>query len=405
MKVASSVKVVQALLGALIMLSTTVLNAQSLPDALTLFSGEKVKTKKEWYTLRQTEIKNFFEREVYGRQPNVEDFVFHYKTIEEETSVLEGKAYRKQVRMMVSNKHHDTISVDFLMYYPVKAKHTSVPVFTLLNYGNHTLSEDIRIHLSMSSLYTIKPERATYIRRFPIETIIKNNCAVITSCYEDFVPDTDSLFRKATSNFYNIPPDSTGAIAIWAWGYSRMVDFALQQKLFDPKKIAVVGHSRTGKAALWAAVTDSRVQYAFVNESGNSGAKLNFHLDSKAETIERINTQFPHWFPWNYKKYNGMDVQRTLPYDQHWLISSIAPRHVYIGNAKEDFWGDPAGEFLSLKEGENVFQFLGLKTYLPSKMPNTGTATTTGHCGYHIREGHHDLLMEDWLQFIKFIKQ
>jgi hypothetical protein len=342
---------------------------------------------------------------VYGRQPNVQDFAFHYKILEEETNVLEGNAFREQVRMLVSNKQQDTISVDFLVYYPVKAKHTPVPVFTLLNYGNHTLSDDTRIQLSTSSLYTIKQKRASYIRRFPIETIINNGCAVITSCYEDFVPDTDSLFRKATTNFYNMHPDSTGAIAIWAWAYSRMVDFALQQKLFDPKKIAVVGHSRTGKAALWAAVNDSRVQYAFVNESGNSGTKLNFHLDSRAETIERINTQFPHWFPLNYEKYNRGDTQRTLPYDQHWLISSIAPRHVYIGNAKEDFWGDPAGEFLSLKEGEKVYRFLGLKTKLPSQMPNTGDATTTGHCGYHIREGQHDLLTEDWLQFIKFIMQ
>jgi hypothetical protein len=306
---------------------------------------------------------------------------------------------------MVANKQQDTITIDFMMYYPVKAKQTPVPVFTLLNYGNHTLTDDARIHFSVSRLYTIKQERASYIRRFPIETIINNGCAVITSCYEDFVPDTDSLFRAATTHFYNIPPDSTGAVAIWAWAYSRMVDFALQQKLFDPKKIAVVGHSRTGKAALWAAASDSRIEYAFINESGNSGAKLNFHLDSRAETIEKINTQFPHWFPLNYEKYNGRDTQRTLPYDQHWLISSIAPRHVYIGNAKEDFWGDPAGEFLSLKEGEKVFRFLGLKTNLPPQMPNTGDATTTGYCGYHIREGHHDLLMEDWMQFIKFIKQ
>ena len=189
MKVASSVKALQTLLSALIVLSTTVLNAQSLPDALTLFSGKKVNTKKEWYTFRQPEIKSFFEREVYGRQPNVEDFAFHYKTIEEETSVLEGKAFRKQVRMMISNKQQDTITVDFLVYYPVEAKHKRVPVFTLLNYGNHTLSDDPLIHLSVSSLYTNNQARASYSRRFPIETIVDSGCAVITSCYENFIPD------------------------------------------------------------------------------------------------------------------------------------------------------------------------------------------------------------------------
>lgn len=248
MKVTSSVNVVQFLIIALIVLSTNILNAQSLPDALTLFSGEKVNSKKEWYTLRLPEIKNFFESEVYGRQPNVEDFAFHYKMIEEETSVMEGRAFRKQVRMLISNKQQDTITVDFLVYFPVEAKHKRVPVFTLLNYGNHTLSDDPLIHLSVSRLYTNNQARASYSRRFPIETIVNSGCAVITSCYEDFIPDSDSLFRTVTSKFYKVPPDSTGAIAIWAWGYSRMIDFALQQKLFDPTKIAVVGHSRTGKA-------------------------------------------------------------------------------------------------------------------------------------------------------------
>lgn len=403
-RISSSIKMVQTWLCVLA-ISATVVKAQTLPDALTLFSGEKVKTGKQWYSQRQPEIKDFFTKEVYGKQPDVKDFTFGYSTIEEETAVLQGKAFRKQVRMFISNKQQDTITVDFLVYYPIEAQRKRVPVFTLLNYGNHTLSEDTRIHLSVSKLYSINQQRAAYIRRFPIETIIDSGCAVITSCYEDFIPDSDSLFRKATNSFYKIPYDSTGAIAIWAWAYSRMVDFALRQKLFDPKKVAVVGHSRTGKAALWAAVNDSRIQYAFVNESGNSGAKLNFHLDERAETIERINTQFPHWFPLSYEKYNGKDVQRSLLYDQHWLIAGIAPRHVYIGNAKEDYWGDPAGEFQSLKEGEKVFQFLGLKTSLPSQMPATGVGTTTGFCGYHIREGNHDLLHEDWLQFIQFIKQ
>jgi hypothetical protein len=405
MRLIFSVNNRRAWLSILLALSAMGIKAQSLPDALTLFSGDKVKTGKQWYTHRQPEIKDFFIKEVYGKQPDLKDFTFRYSTIEEETAVLEGKAFRKQVRMFISNEQHDAITVDFLLYYPVKAKQAAVPVFTLLNYGNHTLSQDTGIHLSASKLYSINQKRGAYSRRFPIESIIQNGCAVITSCYEDFIPDRDSLFRKATSNFYRLPYDSTGAIAIWAWGYSRMVDYALKQRLFDPGKIAVVGHSRTGKAALWAAVNDSRIQYAFVNESGNSGAKLNFHLDSRAETIERINTQFPHWFPLSYEKYNGKDMQRSLPYDQHWLIASIAPRHVYIGNAKEDYWGDPAGEFQSLKEGEKVFQFLGLKTSLPSQMPATGVATTTGFCGYHIREGNHDLLPEDWLQFIQFIKQ
>jgi hypothetical protein len=379
--------------------------AQLLPDAFTLFSGEKVRTKNDWFTKRQPEIIHFFEREIYGKIPSVADFTVHYQAIDEETKILNGKGYRKQVRMFIMNNRKDTISVDLLVYYPVTAKKVPVPVFTLLNYGNHTLSEDTLISLSVSKLYKVEQKRASYMRRFPIEAIIDSGCGVITSCYEDFIPDNDSLFRKTIQSFYRIPPESSGAISVWAWAYSRMVDYALKQNVFDSKKVAIIGHSRTGKAALWAAANDHRIKYAFINESGNTGAKLNFHYNPKAESIEKINTSFPHWFSKNYKKYNRMDSLRTLPFDQHWLIASIAPRSVYVADARQDYWSDPEGEYLSLQEAEKIYQFLGLKSKLPSTMPNVVDANTKGVCGYHIREGSHDLLLEDWIHFMKLIKQ
>jgi len=383
----------------------SVSNAQSLPDVFSLSSGEKVKTKNEWYKKRKPEIINFFSKEVYGVIPDVNDYLFKYKSLEEDKLVLNGKAYRSQVRMYIINKQNDSIGIDLLIYYPVSARKKPVPVFTLLNYGNHTLQEDTLIQLPVSKLYPIELKRASFARRFPIESIIDQGCGVITSCYGDFIPDKNVLFRKAAEEFYNIHPDSTGAISIWAWGYSRMVDYARLQKYFDPEKVAVLGHSRTGKAALWAAANDARIKYAFVNESGNSGAKLNFHINPKAESIAIINKRFPHWFPSDYEKYNHRDSLRTLPYDQHWLLATIAPQNVYVADANKDIWSDPEGEFLSLKEAEKVYRFLGLKTFLPVTMPNIDSPTTKGFCGYHIREGTHDLVPEDWNHFIQFIKQ
>ncbi len=397
--------IIQTSLIIIFTLSILIVQAQSLPDAFTFFSGEKVKTKSDWYTKRQPGIIRFFEREVYGEIPSVVNYTFHYQLLEEETKILGGKAYRKQVRMFIINSCKDSISVDLLTYYPVIAKKVPVPVFTLLNYGNHTLSQDTLIQLSVSKLYKVEQSRASYGRRFPIEAIMDSGCGVITACYEDFIPDNDSLFRKTIQNFYGITPEASGAISIWAWAYSRMVDYALKQNVFDLKKVSVLGHSRTGKAALWAAANDSRIKYAFINESGNTGAKLNFHYNSKAESIAKINTSFPHWFPVNYERYNYMDSLRSLPFDQHWLIASIAPRSVYVADANQDYWSDPEGEYLSLKEAERVYQFLGLNSQLPSSMPQVGDPATKGVCGYHIREGSHDLLLEDWIHFMKFIKQ
>ena len=395
---------VQMSFGLCLVASVPSAQSQTLPDVFTKRSGEKVRTAKDWYERRRPEIINIFEREEFGKHPATELFSFRYRTIEKDRKVLNEKAFRSQVRMSIVNKMGDSITVDLLIYYPAVAKKSRVPVFTLLNYGNHTLVEDILVHPSASKLYQNGEARGSYRHRFPIETIIGNGCAVITSCNGDFIPDDDSLFRKAAQDFYGMAPGSTGAIAFWAWGYSRMIDFALSQSFTDATRIAVVGQSRTGKAALWCAANDQRVNYAFVNESGNSGVKLNFHQAAGAESIAQINKGFPHWFSANYKKYNGKDSVYTLPFDQHWLVACIAPRQVYVGNAKDDHWGDPPGEFIALKEAEKVYQFLGLPTRLPAHMPGANEPTLEGYCGYHLRNGGHDLLMEDWVYFLKFIK-
>ena len=375
--------------------------SQTLPDVFKLQTGKTVKSKKEWYKKRKPEIIKLFTQEVYGKIPNNTVFKATFQVLESEKLVLEGKAYRQQVRAIYENLKKETISVDLMMYYPISAKNKAVPVFTLLNYGNHTLSEDTTIFLSASKMYQIEQKRASYIRRFPIEQIVNQGFGLVTACYEDFMPDKRSAIGNFAQQFYGVHPDSTGCVAIWAWGYSRMVDFALSQPFFDKKKIAAVGHSRTGKTALWAAANDERIAYAFVNESGNTGAKLNYHLNPQAESIEKINSIFPHWFCLNYKKYNFKDTE--LPFDQHWLLACVAPQRLYVANADDDIWCDPEGEFLAMKEAEKVYQFLGLKTQLPKQMPSIGQPTSQGYLGYHYRKGKHDLLLEDWENFMKFM--
>lgn len=243
---------------------------------------------------------------------------------------------------------------------------------------------------------------------FPVRQILdRGYAAVMFNNWEVALDSATNCFETGVFKAWGPRTDTErtdadwGAISAWAWGASRVLDWIETQETFNAKRVAVIGHSRGGKTALWAGATDVRFALACVNDSGCSGAKLN-HVDlPKSEHIAIINENFPHWFCKTYRNFNGREME--MPFDQHQLVALMAPRPVAIASATLDDWAGQRGEFLSALLSSSAWEAYGKKGLVaPQGMPAADEPLQEGCVSYHLRTGKHDMGSEDWSRYMDF---
>jgi hypothetical protein len=378
----------------------------TLPDPLIFNDGSKVTSKKEW-DKRRAEIFKIFENEVYGISPEWKGIISATE-ISVSQNALNSSAIRKEIKLTLKNGKKE-LDMIMLLYLPLTSK--PVPVFLGYNFGgNHTVTDEADILITSSWMRNNSKEgitdnkaseagRGNDASSWQVKEIISRGYGLATIYYGDVDPDFDDGFKNGVHALFNQPPDATswGSIAAWAWGLSRAMDYLGTNPAIDPKKVIVMGHSRLGKTALWAGASDSRFAMVISNNSGCGGAALSNR--KFGETVDIINTSFPHWFCDNFNKYN--EKEEILPADQHELIALIAPRPVYVASAEEDKWADPKGEFLSCVYASPVYILLGGKGLPANIMPRINSPVI-GSIGYHIRSGGHDVKLYDWQQYLDF---
>lgn len=354
-----------------------------LPEVLKTAVNKKVNNKLTWEKVRRPEILKLFEDNIYGQMPASYNSI-KYSIINSDAAAMNGKALLKQVLIEVFNNNR-SVQINLVLFVP-NNKTKPVPAFLLINNRGKENTD---------------AARTTKSDFWPAEILIDSGYAIAAFHVSDLAPDDKETFMNGVLQLYPTQLNADNgmrAIGAWAWGASRVMDYFEKDADIDSKKIAVVGHSRGGKASLWAAAQDPRFSICVTNCSGNTGAAL--ARRQFGERIKKINTSFPHWFNTNYKKFN--DREDALPIDQHMLIALVAPRPVYATNASKDLWADPKGTFLSLKNAEKVYALYGLKSNLPLNPPAINEAIIQSPIAYHNREGEHNLTAFDWVNFIKF---
>lgn len=385
-----------------------------LPELLLCEDGTKVIDSSIWTTKRRPEILDLFATYVYGKFPLTESSIT-FEEISVNQAALGGRAIRHEIAInCVANDKK--IRINLALYIP-KSALTPVPIFLGSNFnGNHAVDQDESISINTQWMRNTVDEksvvnnRATEFSRgfeatrWPLALIIEKGFGVATFYYGDIEADHPDGWKNGVRAALSPGGEASefedydwGAISAWSWGLSRALDYLVTNPAVDSERVALIGHSRLGKAALWAGALDQRFALVVSNNSGAGGISL--ARRDFGESIRSINENFPHWFCGNYKRFNASPER--LPVDMHQLAALIAPRPLYIASAQEDVWADPKGEFLAGKNAEPVYALFGKPGLGVAQWPPVNQPVGE-FIGYHIRTGKHDVTTYDWQQFLRF---
>ena len=239
---------------------------------------------------------------------------------------------------------------------------------------------------------------------WPVEQILASGRAAAAFYASEVQPDDRARFPGPVASLFcdaDAPreDDCWGTLGVWAFAASRAVDVLCAHSSLDAGRIAVAGHSRGGKTALWCAAQDERISAVLVNNSGCSGAAVS--RGKAGENVASINAFFPHWFCPNYARYAWREEE--MPFDQHMLLAAVAPRLCYVTSGSEDLWSDPDAEWNGAVLASAAWQLFG-DAPLGGEPPAPGTPLTGSRIGYHRRAGGHDLTAWDWGCFLRFLE-
>lgn len=374
----------------------------TLPDPLVSRDGTRVTDARTWERKRRPEVFAMFETYMFGKAPG-RPKAMHFEVKHIDPNALDGRATRKDVEIYFTAGESDP-SIKLQVYTP-NGVAGPVPMFLGISFmHNCTVTDDPGVEVPETVATGRTPKRGAMKEAWQLDMILENGYGLATYCYTDIDPDFDDDFQNGihplfyTGSQQRPDPDQWGSIAAWAWGMSRAMDYLEKDKDVDSKHVAVIGHSRLGKTAVWAGASDPRFAMVLSGNSGCCGVAISRRM--YGETIEAMNVRFPHWFCGNYKQFNNREM--LAPFDQHELVALIAPRPIYIASAETDNWSDQKGEFLGGKGAEPVYALYGLKGIGTDTMPGIDEPYADGHIAYHIRKGPHAVLRFDWEQFIKF---
>ncbi len=358
------------------------------PDPFVTYgTGEAVETAEAWNDVRAPELRELFAHYVYGFAPPAPASVTATPVASATIATPSGDVLYEEVELSFGVP----ATIRLAVFRPPDA--TAAPVLLALNKcGNQSVIDAPEVPLTTRWTDPSCSDGGALVRgvrasSWPIEAIVARGFALATFHESDAAPDDASAgFAEGLHPHFDLRGETAwGAIAAWSWALSRAVDHLETAPGVDPSRIVTVGHSRRGKAALWAAALDPRIAMSVPHQSGTAGATLS--RSDLGESVQIINAAFPHWFDDVFPQFANRETR--LPIDQHLLLALVAPRPVLVMNGDDDTWADPPGARRAVELAEPVYALLG----------------APGAVVWRSRPGGHSLEASDWTIFMDFVER
>ena len=286
-----------------------------LPDPFRRLDGTRIAAKSDW-RCRRAEIKELAERTVYGQKPA-------------QPASVTGTVSSTSITVNASdNGRSSSFSAS------VQLPGGSGPFPAVVVYGGFG-----------ADTATIRAAGAAIIN------------------YDPFAVGREGTARSNKQGaFYSIygSSSSTGLLAAWAWGVSRIIDVIQQSggTILKADAMGVTGCSRYGKGAFVAGVFDQRIALTMPIESGSGGVPIfrGIAQEPGAQPLSSVYSEQP-WLGDAFGSFTGSP--NNLPVDTHEMVAMVAPRGLFImENPHIDWLAARSGSVAALG-GAEVYKALG----------------------------------------------
>jgi len=285
-----------------------------LPDPFTRINGSRLAAKSDW-RCRRAEIRELAEKTVYGEKPG-------------KPTTVTGTVSSTNITV---NSSFNGKSSSFSAKVELPSGTGPFPAVVVLGgFGADTT--------------TIKAAGAAVIN------------------YDPYAVGKEGTPRNNKQGaFYSLygATSTTGLLAAWSWGVSRLIDVIELSggTVLKADAVGVTGCSRFGKGAFVIGAFDQRIALTMPIESGSAGAPIFRGIPGEgAQSLSSAYGEQP-WLGDAFGSFTGNP--NGLPVDTHEIVAMVAPRGLFIMDNPHIANLGPRSASVAALGGAEVYKALG----------------------------------------------